>query len=117
MRRLRDMSIKGKLLAIIMMTTAAALMLAGAMIVLAGNRLFLSRSITLQGKKLGILYFDYELSELAERLALYSALVGGIMLLTTLLALILSSRLRLLVSQPIASLAGTAKAVSENKDY
>ncbi len=82
-----------------------------------GDSLFLSRSILLSGKKLGILYFQYELGEIAVRRNLYSVLVGAIMLLSTLLALLLSSRLRLLVSQPIVGLAETARAVSETKDY
>ncbi len=82
-----------------------------------GDNLFLSRSILLHDKKLGVLYFDYELGEIAARRKLYSVLVGAVVLLSTLLALVLSSRLRLLVSQPIVALAETARAVSETRDY
>ncbi|MBI2821701.1 MAG: HAMP domain-containing protein, partial [Acidobacteria bacterium] len=84
---------------------------------IAGGHLHLFRPILLSGSRVGTLYFQYDLGELAERRALYSALVGGIIAVCTLISLMLSSRLRLLVSQPIVRLADSAKAVSESKDY
>ena len=84
---------------------------------IAGGNLFLFHPILLNDKKVGSLYFHYELGEIATRQKLYSALVGAIAFASMLAALILSSRLRLLISQPIIALAGSAKAVSETKDY
>jgi signal transduction histidine kinase len=83
----------------------------------AGSSLFLFHAIILDSKRIGSLYFQYELSEIASRQKLYSALVGSIALASMLVALILSSRLRRLISEPIARLAGSARAVSETKDY
>jgi len=79
--------------------------------------LFLFHPITLNEKKMGSLYFHYELAEIATRRKLYSALVGAIALVSMLAAFVVSSRLRRLISQPIAHLAGSARAVSETKDY
>jgi len=84
---------------------------------IAGANLFLFHPILLNDKKIGSLYFHYELGEIASRQKLYSALVGVIALASMLVALILSSRLRQLISEPITRLAGSARAVSETKDY
>ncbi|MGH9783501.1 MAG: PAS domain S-box protein [Terriglobia bacterium] len=84
---------------------------------IAGSSLFRSHPIILDGKRIGSLYFHYELGEIASRRKLYAALVGGIALVSMLVAFILSSRLRRLISEPITQLAGSARAVSETKDY
>ncbi len=81
------------------------------------DALFLFHSILLQDRKVGSLYFHYEFGEVAARQTLYLILVGAIAAASMLLALILSTRLRLLISQPIMALAASAKAVSETKDY
>ncbi|MBI4458757.1 MAG: PAS domain S-box protein [Acidobacteria bacterium] len=82
-----------------------------------GDSLFLFRSILLNNQKVGSLYFHYDLGEIAERQKLYSVLVSTIVLIAMLLALILSSRLRQVISQPIVHLAGAARSVSRTKDY
>ncbi|MGH9783316.1 MAG: CHASE sensor domain-containing protein, partial [Terriglobia bacterium] len=81
------------------------------------DRLVIFRSIILDNKKVGSLYLEYDLSLIAERQRLFSALVGGIALASMLAAFLLSSRLRRLISQPVTQLAGAARAVSETKDY
>jgi len=84
---------------------------------IAGSSLFLFHSITLDGKRIGSLYFHYELGEIASRRRLYAGLVGAIALASMLAAFIVSSRLRRLISQPVARLAESARTVSETKDY
>jgi PAS domain S-box-containing protein len=81
------------------------------------DALFLFYPIVLQERRLGTLYFHYEFGQVAERQRLYLALVAAIAAASMALALILSSRLRLLVSRPIMALAGSATAISESKDY
>jgi len=86
-------------------------------IVTAGS-LLLFRPIVLGDTRLGTLYFQYDLAPvLAARLRLYSGIVGGITLGALLVALVLSSRLRRLISDPIVGLAERARAVSQTKDY
>ena len=82
-----------------------------------GDRLLIFRSIILDNKKVGSLYFENDLSLIAARQKLFSVLVGGIALASMLVSFILSSRLRRVIAQPIALLSGSARAVSETKDY
>ena len=80
--------------------------------------LLLFRSILLNNEKIGSLYFQYELdSVIAARRRLYSGIVAGIALVSLLVALVLSARLRRLVSDPIVGLADRARTVSLTKDY
>lgn len=82
-----------------------------------GANLFLFYPIILNEKKIGSLYFHYDLGEIASQRRLYSALVAAIGFVSMLVAMFFSSRLRRLISQPVADLTGTARAVSETKDY
>ncbi|MBI3935277.1 MAG: HAMP domain-containing protein, partial [Acidobacteria bacterium] len=81
------------------------------------DNLFLFRPINLNNQRVGFLYFDYDLGEVAERQNLYAALVGVIALIAMLVALLVSSRLRQLISQPVVQLAESARFVSKTKDY
>src|SRR5437867_6691957 len=68
-------------------------------------------------RRVGTLYLKSDLSALSQRLALYGGLVMGVVVLSCLVAFGLSTRLQSHISQPILALAGTAKIVSEGKDY
>jgi signal transduction histidine kinase len=81
------------------------------------DRLVLFRSILLDKKQLGSLYFEYQLDAIAARQKLYAALVGGIGIVSMAAAFLISSRMRRLIAEPITELAKTARAVSANKDY
>lgn len=82
-----------------------------------GRELRVSRAIVLAKRRIGTLLLVYDLAELDERMRLYGASVAGILLLSTLLAFLLSSRLRQVIATPISELATTAGAVSETRDY
>jgi PAS domain S-box-containing protein len=82
-----------------------------------GGELRVSRAIVLANRRIGTLLLVYDLAELDERMRLYGASVVGILLLSTLLAFLLSSRLRQVIATPISELATTAGAVSETRDY
>jgi signal transduction histidine kinase len=84
---------------------------------IAGGNLFLFRPILLNDRKVGSLYFHYDLGEIASRQKLYLVLVIGIALVSMLFVSFLSSRLQRLISLPIANLAASAQSVSETKDY
>jgi two-component system, sensor histidine kinase and response regulator len=81
------------------------------------DRLKLFRSITLDGEVVGFLYLESDLQELHSRLARYSWIVGIILLASTLLTFLLSSRLQQVISNPIVGLASTARVVSAERNY
>ncbi len=68
-------------------------------------------------KQLGTLYLKSDLGAIYERFRLYGAIVILIMVISFLLAYLLSRILQKGISAPILSLAETAKIVSDRKDY
>jgi len=81
------------------------------------DRLAMFRHIDLKGEKLGAIYIQSDLEELADRLRQYVSITVVVLLVSLLAGLALSSRLQRLVSEPILKLAATAKAVSSHKNY
>ena len=75
------------------------------------------RHIDLKGERLGAIYIQSDLEELADRLRQYVSITVVVLLVSLLAGLALSSRLQRLVSEPILKLAATAKAVSSHKNY
>ncbi len=75
------------------------------------------RRIYLDGKPVGAVYVQFDLSELRLRAQRFIAIVVIIMLTASGVALILSSRLQRLISEPILQLAETAKSISREKNY
>jgi two-component system, sensor histidine kinase and response regulator len=82
-----------------------------------GDRLIVYRSIALASQNAGFIYLESDLEELQARLARFALSVFIILLISSTLALALSSKLQRLVSEPIAHLALVAKRVSIKKDY
>lgn len=77
----------------------------------------LRRSIELQGSRIGTLVLLYDLGELAARMRADSTMVIVFLLASSLIAFLLSARLRRLVAAPISELAQAATAISATKDY
>ncbi len=73
--------------------------------------------IVLNGERIGTVYLRSDLSELVGRLRIQALTVGSVFLLAALAALLVSSGLQRVISRPILRLAGTAREVSEQKDY
>ena len=71
----------------------------------------------LQGERLGTIYLRSNLKELRDRVWTQALTVGFVFLASGIVALLLSSWLQRLISGPILALAGTARAVSERRDY
>ncbi len=79
--------------------------------------LTLFQPIMRDGERIGIVYLQYSLQEMTARLARYSAIAAAIVLGASLIAFLFSSRLQRVISEPILSLAHTARIVSEEKNY
>jgi signal transduction histidine kinase len=75
------------------------------------------RPVALQKERIGTVYLRRNLDELRNRIWTQALTVGVVFLASGIVALLLSSRLQLLISGPILDLAGTARAVSERRDY
>jgi signal transduction histidine kinase len=82
-----------------------------------GQALTISHAISLSGRRIGTLMLLYDLGELNERMTLYGAVVFGMLLLSSLLAFLLSSRLRAVITTPIAELVAVTRSVSQTNDY
>ena len=81
------------------------------------DRLTLSHRIRLGGRQIGTLYLESGLEEMHQRLVRFAWITGLVLLVASLAALALSSRLQRVISTPILRLARTARRVSTEKDY
>lgn len=79
--------------------------------------LTVSQPIAYKGSRLGTLVLVYDLGEIQERFRLYGATVVTVFLFSTLIAFLLSSRLRSLIATPIIELARVTTRVSKSRDY
>lgn len=83
----------------------------------AGSDVSISRPIMLTGRVIGNLVLRYDLSEIAERRELYGAMVMGVLLASSIIAVLLSARLRGIIAMPIAQLVKATTAVADTADY
>jgi signal transduction histidine kinase/DNA-binding response OmpR family regulator len=82
-----------------------------------GDRLHLFRSVRKEGETLGTVYIREDLEELRGRVATYTRAAAIVVLGSSLVALLLSSRLQKLISAPILKLADLESRVSREKDF
>ena len=83
-----------------------------------GPHLVLIESVLLDHRCIGTLMLRFDFQALRNEVTRpYLAVLGFILPACLLLALLLSSRLQGLISQPILQLAATARVVAEQKDY
>lgn len=82
-----------------------------------GRGILLASRIDFQGKPLGEVYLLAETADLAHSAMQFGAISAGILLLCFLIALLATSAIRRLLTEPLSSLAETAQAVSREKDY
>jgi PAS domain S-box-containing protein len=68
-------------------------------------------------KRLGTLFLKSDMGALNERLLLYCGIAILVILISLLMAYLLSRKLQKQISTPILALAGTAKSISELHDY
>ena len=81
------------------------------------GRLILTRGIIFDGERIGTFYLVSNLSELNSLTIKSSITVVLVMLISLIVAVVVSSRLQKLISKPVADLSALAKSVSESKDY
>jgi diguanylate cyclase (GGDEF)-like protein len=75
------------------------------------------RPIALDGEKIGSVFLIADLEELYSQLVKQVAIIALVLLMSLLVALIMSARMQRLISEPILRLAETAKVVSRTKNY
>jgi signal transduction histidine kinase len=81
------------------------------------DALVVFRPVVLKGERIGTVYLRSNLSELTARIRAQAATVLAVFIASGIVALMLSSGLQRLISGPILDLTGTARAVSERRDY
>jgi len=82
------------------------------------DQLTVSQPVVLSdGRRVGTLMLVYTLSEIGERVRLYGATVLCVLVAASLLAFLLSARLRTVVATPVSRLLRAADLVSETGDY
>jgi PAS domain S-box-containing protein len=81
------------------------------------GHLFLFQDVTRDNNLLGHFYLESDLRYFYQRVRIYSAIAGLIMVVSLMVALILANRLQKRISDPIIALAETARIVSERRDY
>jgi PAS domain S-box-containing protein len=79
--------------------------------------LTVSHAILLSNRRIGTLVMLYDLEEIAERIKLYGATVAGVLLVSSFLAFLLSSKLSAIITTPISQLVRATTLVSETSDY
>jgi len=81
------------------------------------GQLAISEPIVLDGRQIGTIVLLYDLGELNERARLYGSTILAVFLVSMLLALLLSNRMRALIASPVARLVRATTKVSETGDY
>jgi signal transduction histidine kinase len=82
-----------------------------------GRYIYIERPIDLNGQPIGIIHLRATLTPLYTRLRLEILAIVGIFLCSSLFAFVLSSWLERFISVPVLTLARTANAVTNKKDY
>jgi PAS domain S-box-containing protein len=75
------------------------------------------RPIAMRGARIGTLVMLNDVSGLYQRLRLYGQSVAVLLLISGLIALVISSKLQAKIAGPISHLAQTARSVSDTRDY
>ena len=74
--------------------------------------LTVSHAILLSGRRVGTLVMRYDLDEITGRMKIYGATVLGVLLVSSLVAFLLTSRLRAAIATPISQLVRATTSVS-----
>ncbi|MGC9949246.1 MAG: response regulator [Bryobacteraceae bacterium] len=81
------------------------------------HRLTLFQRVFFEGDWIGTVYLKRDLQDMYARLERYAGIALGVLLLSSLAALLLSSRLQRVISEPTLRLAEMASRVSAERDY
>jgi PAS domain S-box-containing protein len=81
------------------------------------DSLLLTRPVMLNDKRIGTVCVESDLEMLHQRLMLLGYIVAGAMVLALVLTMACTLLMQRSISQPILTLANTARSISERKDY
>ncbi len=81
------------------------------------HQVIVSQSIVQTGSRMGTLMLVYDLGEAYDRVRLIGGTVLGVLLASSLLALLLASKVRKVIATPISRLVDATTSVSETGDY
>jgi PAS domain S-box-containing protein len=81
------------------------------------GRLVLFAPVQMDREQIGTVFLQSDLSVMAARLKRYTAIVVMVMAASSILALLLASRLQGVISGPILELVGTTRLVAAEKNY
>ena len=83
-----------------------------------GNRILLAQPVLLNGKREGTLYLLADLHAMTSQLLrLYGGIFALVLAASLLFAFVLSSQFQNFITNPILSLAGTARTIADHNDY
>ncbi len=83
-----------------------------------GNRILLAQPVLLNGKREGTLYLLADLHAMTSQLLrLYGGIFALVLAASLLFAFVLSSQFQQFITNPILSLARTARAIADDNDY
>ncbi len=77
----------------------------------------LYQPVLIANRRLGTLYLESDLGAMRQRFTLYGGMLLGVIAVASLVAFVLARRLQRYITQPVLSLASTAKTVSEEQDF
>jgi len=83
----------------------------------AARRLALFGPVLMDDDRIGTVYLQSDLSLMVARIQRYIAIVLAVMAASTILALLLASRLQGVISEPILDLVGATRLVATEKNY
>ncbi len=83
----------------------------------AAGKIVAFHTVELDGKPVGAVYLESDLTVIVEREEGLAAMAGFALLISLLLAVLVGSRLQSSISEPILELARTAFAIAVDKDY
>ena len=81
------------------------------------RHLALFQRVVFDGDRIGTVYLKRDLQDMYTRLERYAGIVLGVLLLSSLAALLVSSKLQRVISEPTLRLAEMASRVSAERDY
>ena len=82
-----------------------------------GGHVILARSITFEGKRAGYILVEQDMERIVTRAKTYLMIAALMLALSLLVALFVSRIARRSIADPIVSLAGTAKLVSQEQNF
>ena len=82
-----------------------------------GDILSLSRSIVLDGDRIGWVYVQYDLRDVYAELKTDAGVVVAVMFLSLIASIVFSSRFQRILTRPVTELVRTAQMISKKKDY